>query len=212
MFSSLRQSLALRNFRRQWRLRNAHNATVAEQAFDVSKVSVGNYTYGGLFVVNTNYPNESLSIGHFCSIASDVKFFLAGNHFLDRLTTFPVRRVFLGERQKDGCSKGPITIGSDVWIGTGAWFLSGVTVGQGAVIGAGAVVAKDVPPYAVVVGSPAKVVKYRFSPEIVRLLLEIDYSRLGKAVVLKNIELMTDRSFSEGALRQFIATLRDEKS
>ncbi|WP_308462078.1 CatB-related O-acetyltransferase [Mesorhizobium sp. INR15] len=73
----------------------------------------------------------------------------------------------------DLSSKGPIRIGNDVWIGRRAIILSGVTIGDGAVIGAGAVVSKDVPPYAVVVGNPAALVRYRFNSGQIASLLEI---------------------------------------
>ncbi len=74
-----------------------------------------------------------------------------------------------------GSFKGPIIIGNNVWIGDNVIILSGVKIGDGAVIGAGAVVTKDIPPYAVAVGVPAKVIKYRFSPNIIEQLLEIKW-------------------------------------
>jgi len=74
-------------------------------------------------------------------------------------------------------------VGDDVWIGNRATIHSGVTVGQGAVVAAGAVVARDVPPYAVVAGNPARVVKYRFPPEVVAELLLLDYSKLTDVAI-----------------------------
>ena len=72
-------------------------------------------------------------------------------------------------------TKGNVIIGNDVWIGYGAKILSGVSIGDGAVVGAGAVVAKNIPPYAVVVGNPAKIIKFRFKPEDVEILLGIQW-------------------------------------
>jgi acetyltransferase-like isoleucine patch superfamily enzyme len=157
----------LRKFRKQWRKANSHNRTVPGRVFNPQKVKVGNFTYGTLDVLDFYYNNEFLEIGHFCSIASGVKFILAGNHHMDRLSTFPFN-TFCGTGKKgEGYSKGPITIGSDVWIGFDAWIMSGVKVGQGAVIAARSHVVKDVPPYAIVGGNPAKVIKYRFDNDTV---------------------------------------------
>ena len=74
--------------------------------------------------------------------------------------------------------RGDITVDDDVWIGFYATIMSGVHIGQGAVVAAGAVVTKDVPPYAIVGGVPAKIIKYRFSPEVIEQLLKMDYSKL----------------------------------
>ena len=108
---------------------------------------------------------DRLLIGDFVSIANGVRFLIGGEHRMQNLLTSPVDILITKSfRYKDTISRGG-TIGDDVWIGTNAIILGGVKVGQGAIIGAGAVVAKDVPSYAVVVGNPAKVVKYRFSED-----------------------------------------------
>jgi serine acetyltransferase len=85
-------------------------------------------------------------------------------------------------------SKGNIVIDDDVWIGYGVTILSGVHIGQGAVVAAGAVVTKDVPPYAIVGGVPAKIIKYRFSPEIIEELMKIDYSKLEEDDIKNHID------------------------
>lgn len=101
------------------------------------------------------------------------------------------RNIFKSQIFKNGIdaiSKGNIIVSDDVWIGQGAIILSGVKVGQGAVIAAGAVVTSDVPPYAIVGGVPAKVIKYRFNPEIIKKLLRVDYSQLTKEDIENNID------------------------
>jgi acetyltransferase-like isoleucine patch superfamily enzyme len=154
--------------------------------FDINRVTVGRFTYGGLDIRCWNQNNESLTIGSFCSIASGVKFVLGGNHRYDCISSFPFKQIARNENVIEAYSKGPIIVEDDVWIGIEAIILSGITIKRGAVIGAGAVVAKDVPPYAVVVGNPAKVIKYRFNQEMIDILLKIDYSKL---TIEKIIEL-----------------------
>lgn len=116
-----------------------------------------------------------ITIGNFCSIARDVtiqEFF----HDHQKLTTYFIgRNVFGNDINDEIVSKGSITIGNDVWIGTGAQIMSGVTIGHGVVIGANSTVTKDIPPYAVVGGVPAKVISYRFSEEIINELLAIEW-------------------------------------
>ena len=135
-----------------------------EGALFYRQVYAGRYSYGRISVVMFNTVDRLL-IGDFVSIANGVRFLIGGEHRMQNLLTSPVDILITKSfRYKDTISKGG-TIGDDVWIGTNAIILGGVKVGQGAIIGAGAVVAKDVPSYAVVVGNPAKVVKYRFSED-----------------------------------------------
>lgn len=114
-------------------------------------------------------------IGKFCSFAPDVVIW-ESLHDMKRLSTSHIQSEFFGGHwTSDVVSKGPIHVGNDVWIGTRAIVLSGVTVGDGAVIGAGAVVTRDVPPYSVVAGSPASVVKSRFPKPLSDRLLELKW-------------------------------------
>ncbi len=112
-----------------------------------------------------------VEIGSFCSISGDVRFYLDGGHRMDFITTCAFHTMGLHSPPGHNASKGPITIGHDVWIGHGVSVLSGVSIGTGAVVGTRAVVAADVRPYAIVVGNPAREIRRRFDDEECELLL-----------------------------------------
>lgn len=155
-------------------------------------IQVGDYTMYNDFVhdprlfeknnVLYHYPvnHDRLFIGKFCSIACGAKFlFNSANHSLASLSTYPFP-LFYEEWGLDKArvadawdDRGDIVIGSDVWIGYEAVILSGVTVGDGAIIGARAVVTKDVPPYTIVGGVPARPIRRRFSDDTIRALLAL---------------------------------------
>lgn len=175
----------------KWRKKNGHNRTTIKNTFNQNLVSIGNYTYGSLYVKHYGSDNEFLSIGSFCSIAENVNFILGGNHIYENVLTYPIRANIMNQGY-EATSNGPIIIKDDVWIGFGATILSGVHIGQGAVVAAGSVVTKDVPPYAIVGGVPAKVIKYRFSQEIVDELLKIDFTKMTEEIISQHIcELYT---------------------
>jgi phosphonate metabolism protein (transferase hexapeptide repeat family) len=118
-------------------------------------------------------------VGRFCSIAAQTRI-NPGNHPLERvaLNHFTYRSSAYGMGPDDGeffqwRRDHHITLGHDVWIGHGAIILPGVNIGTGAAIGAGAVVSRDVPPFAIVVGVPGRVLRYRFKPEIIAALERI---------------------------------------
>lgn len=176
----------------KWRKLNRHNFTYYDEIFgDMRKIHIGRYTYGGIYVSASSNDNE-LFIGDFCSIAGEVRFLLGADHDINRISLYPFKSNIL-RTGIDAISKGNIIVDDDVWLGQGVIVLSGVHIGQGAVIAAGAVVTKDVPPYAIVGGVPAKVIKYRFESEIVEELLKIDYRRLTDEMIKEHIdELYTD--------------------
>ena len=175
-------------YKKKWRKRNRHNNTYILNIpnCDISQISVGRETYGG-FTVQNNSNERKLKIGSYCSIGENVQFLVCIDHPTDLVSTFPFNDVIL-HKPFDACSKGDIIIDDDVWIGTNAIILSGVHIGQGAVIGAGAVVTKDVPPYAVIGGVPAAIIKYRFQPEIIDRMMEINYEKLSPDIVRNCIE------------------------
>ena len=181
--------IRFKKLQNKWRKRNGHNYTRLVQSVGMDRICVGNYTYGPLLVLN-NSEKYWLRIGHFCSIAQAVTFIVCSDHPTDRISTYPFKEVCLGSRQHEAVSKGDIIVEDDVWIGHGATILSGVRIGQGAVVAAGSVVTKDVPPYAIVGGVPAKVIKYRFSQHIIDALLEVDYGQLTKEMIETHINTL----------------------
>ena len=170
-------------------------------------IEVGDYTIYNDFTddprnfekncVLYHYPvnGDKLIIGRFCSIACGARFlFTAGNHRMQSLSnyTFPVFFDEWGMEGKDLASawdnKGDIVIGNDVWIGYEAVILSGVHIGDGAVIGTRAVVTKDVPPYTVVGGVPAKPIRRRFDDSTVEKLLKLRWWDRDEAWIRENLE------------------------
>lgn len=133
-------------------------------------VEIGLYTHGGCFDMYA--VDRGTKIGRYCSFARPTRI-LNLNHPMDFKSTHAFFfNPILGQCTKDLTAFNPLTVGSDVWMGAQAMILPHVSnIGTGAVIGAGAVVHHDVPPYAVVVGSPARVVRYRFSPAVIEELL-----------------------------------------
>lgn len=143
-------------------------------------VSVGAFTYFSAPPELVAYAESGqITIGRFCSIAEGVRIHFGGMHAMNGASTYPVEMLGDWMPELNGphstFSKGPVIIGNDVWIGDGASVLSGVTVGDGAVIGASAVVSKDVPPYAIVAGNPAKVIRKRLPDADIEFLLSLQW-------------------------------------
>ena len=155
--------------------------------FDMGIVSVGKNSYGELNIT-TFSDKHRLMIGSYVSIAQHVTFLLDVEHHLDCISTYPFKVKVIKEESEEAFGKGDIIVDDDVWIGYGTTILSGVHIHQGAVIAAGAVVSKDIPPYAIVGGVPAKIIKYRFEKPVIDFLLTLDYGRLNKRLIQLHID------------------------
>lgn len=170
-------------------------------------IQVGDYTMYNDFVndptgfeknnVLYHYPinHDRLIIGRFCSIGCGAKFlFNSANHTVSSLSTYPFPLFFEEwELEKKNVTnswdnKGDIIIGNDVWIGYEAVIMAGVTIGDGAIIGACAVVTKDVSPYTIVGGIPAKSIRKRYSEETIDLLTELKWWDWPEERIAKNIK------------------------
>ena len=141
------------------------------------------------------YANETyemkVQIGAFCSIATDVHFMPGGNHRTDTVTSFPLRSMSdLPGALEDGTpwTKGDIVVGNDVWIARGARILGGVTIGDGAVVAAYTVVTRDVEPFSIVAGNPARHRRYRFNPEQIAALQRIAWWDWDDELVLAHVD------------------------
>lgn len=132
--------------------------------------------------------NAHLYIGSFCSIGDNVVFLLGIDHPTNFISTFPFRVKIEKKDEMEAISKGNIVVDDDVWIGYGATILSGVHIGQGAIVGANALVTKDIPPYAIAGGTPAKLIKYRFEERIINELLKVDFDSLTDDMIIDNID------------------------
>ncbi len=137
---------------------------------------IGEYTYGSPKIVRFGNKTK-LKIGKYCSIAENVTILLGGGHRIDWVTTYPLPVLFDQLKHVKGhpSTKGDIEIGHDVWIGYGTTILSGVKIGNGSVIATNSTVTSDVPPYSIVGGTPAKLIKYRFDTETIKSLQKISW-------------------------------------
>ena len=144
-----------------------------------SECTINAFTYGYMHLWVREWGESApLSIGKFTSIADHVTIFLGGNHNVDWITTYPFGHIYteyLGGEDIVGhpATKGAVTIGNDVWIASHVAIMSGVTIGDGAVVAAYSVVVKDVQPYEIVGGNPAKHIRYRFDEKTRQALLKL---------------------------------------
>lgn len=157
---------------------------------------LGSYSYTG-----ANTMIFHADIEKFCSISWGVTIG-GGEHNYKRISShdffYNNRYGLIPENCKDNHNRynQACQLGNDVWVGANATILRGVSVGDGAIVGANSLVNKDVPPYAIVAGSPAKIIKYRFSEEIIKELLKLEWWNLPSEILKKNYELILSEDIS----------------
>jgi chloramphenicol O-acetyltransferase type B len=165
----------------------------AEEARASGRATVGRHTYGA-FTVNVGRGERArVHIGAFCSIAVGVEFVVGGNHRPDWVSTYPFKVLWgMPGAWEDGHPRpeSDIEVGNDVWIGAQALILPGVKIGDGAVIGARAVVTKDVRPYAIAAGVPAREVRRRFEDEQVDALIELRWWDWPEEKLREHVDLL----------------------
>lgn len=164
-------------------------------------VESGKYSFGVPNIVSYGGKDEKLIIGNYCSIAAGATFILSGEHHTNTFTTYSLKNLCFGDKNDETICKGPIKICDDVWIGYNAIILSGVTIGQGAIVGANSLVTKDVEPYSIVGGNPAKFIRYRYPIELVEEMKKIDFSKI-EPTQLKLIEELVYRKLDIETLKK----------
>ncbi len=158
-------------------------------------LQIGKHTYGAInLTIDVYTGSESkVIIGKYCSISKHVRIITGGIHPSNWVSTYPFRAQWdLPGKFKDGMpyTKGDVKVGNDVWIGTGVTILSGVKIGHGAVLAACSVITKDVAPYAIVGGNPARLIRYRFGKERINELLEMAWWDWTEQRVKKSISFL----------------------
>ena len=161
----------------------------------LSRYSIGKFSYGDpapIVIADSRNPQATLKIGNFCSISANVTILLGSEHRPDWVTTYPFNYVLdeFKEIKGNAITKGSVTIGNDVWIGMNAFIRDGVSIADGAIIGAYGVVTKDVEPYAIVAGNPARVIRKRFDQETIDKLLRIKWWDWDIERVKENMPLL----------------------
>ncbi|MCD6035527.1 MAG: vat [Rickettsiales bacterium] len=163
------------------------------------RVLIGDYTYGNA-TIRWLLGTDRVIFGKFTSLAENIEILMSGNHRTDWVSTYPFAALKSTWPKAEGklpVSKGDVVIGSDVWIGRGVTIMSGVTIGDGAVIGACSVVAKDIPPYTIAVGNPARPIRKRFDDETIRRLLELKWWDWPIEKIQRNADILSSSNIEK---------------
>jgi virginiamycin A acetyltransferase len=166
----------------------------------LGQIEIGHPFHGYMPRIISSASTDRVMVGKFCSIAPGVTIVAASGQHILNITVYPGLRKRHDERKCESKNKA-VEIGNDVWLGTGSIILP-VKVGNGAVVGAGAVVTKDIPPYAIAVGVPARVIKYRFSPTQITKMLKIAWWDWSSEKIRENVDWFSGNDI-EGFIGRF---------
>lgn len=174
---------------------NAYTKDTLAEHVASGHLVVGPHTYGPLVLRHWGAPGTYVCrVGDYCSIADGAQVFLGGYHRPEWVSMYPFGAFAEwrgpGVRTDHTVGRGDVVIGSDVWLGSQCMIMAGVTIGHGAVVAARAIVSRDVPPYAIVAGNPARVVKHRFDDETIADLLAIAWWDWPEERVRQNLDLL----------------------
>ena len=174
--------------RMRWFLSEGPRRFLMNKNPDFAKFKIGDKSYGNPRILFAD-SGSTLTIGKYVSIADGAIIMLGGEHRVDWATTYPLGQYYPEWSGIEGhpATKGDVVVGNDVWIGREALIFSGVTIGNGAVIGARAVVAKDVMPYSIVVGDPARHVRYRFDDKQIAQLIGMAWWDWPEEIIRKAV-------------------------
>lgn len=171
-----------------------------KDAFQNKKYVIGDFSYG---IPKVLFENEeaNLFIGKYCSISENVCIFLGGNHRYDWITTYPFSALndyFPMAKTISGhpATNGNVTIGNDVWISRSVTIMSGINISNGAIVGANSVVTKNIGPYEIWAGNPAKFIRKRFNDETISFLMEIEWWNWEHEKIIQNLEILCSNDIS----------------
>lgn len=195
---SVGKGVKLRQVHMKGKIRLGEYSSLRGGVYLSGKIEIGRFS-------SINGPNvdiyskvNKVIIGNFCSIARNISI-QEFNHKMENLSTFLISKNLFNENGFDITSKGDIVIGNDVWIGAHSVVLSGVKIGNGAIIAANSVVTKNIPPFAIVGGNPAKIIKYRFNKEVIDQIEDLKWWEWSKEKIKRNSNLF-NQNFSQATL------------